>query len=457
MDVDYFEIVIHSKSLFIFPRQRKDTITRMEMQYLHNGEIFYLRLILLKRPVICFEDALIDESGKKHDTFQSAAIAQGFVQNVQDAIEQFSEFAVFCTGRQLRGYFASMMAHGFPMWPIFHDKLFKEKLIDDYHNRIEFVSLKDKEKYDNKIENFLLQDLERLLQKEGTSLKVFGFPMPSDMETELEIAKVLYQPTQQAALLSRLESEFPRNNEQQEVFQEIMNKVEKFQTYPSRDQIPKNEYIFLSAPGGAGKTTVFKQLQAACRAKGVMIQCCAATTLAALLFDGAQTAHSLFNYPVVEEADIDPERIPECKLDNTQRLELLMESVVIFWDEFPSNDREIFEAVIRKLERWTKYKFIFVCAGDFHQILPIVPGGSKQEIIDASILSSPYWPQFKKRYLFENMRVNGLLNSLTSNSSEQQRKHVEEQKQYADFLVDLSKNRSSKLLNVIESKLIILL
>jgi PIF1-like helicase len=105
-----------------------------------------------------------------------------------------------------------------------------------------------------------------------------------------------------------------------------MNKVEYFQEYPSRDQIPKNEYIFLSAPGGAGKTTVFKQLQAACRAKGVMIQCCAATTLAALLFDGAQTAHSLFNYPVVEEADIDPERIPECKLDHTQRLELLMES-----------------------------------------------------------------------------------------------------------------------------------
>ena len=55
-----------------------------------------------------------------------------------------------------------------------------------------------------------------------------------------------------------------------------------------------------------------------------MIQCCAATTLAALLFDGVQTAHSLFNYPVVEEAYIDPERIPECKLDNTQSLELLM-------------------------------------------------------------------------------------------------------------------------------------
>ena len=52
------------------------------------------------------------------------------------------------------------------------------------------------------------------------------------------------------------------------------------------------------------------------------------------------------------------------------------------------------------------------------------------------------------------MRVNGLLNSLTADSTEEEIKHVEEQKLYADFLVDLSKNRSSKSLNIIESKLI---
>jgi hypothetical protein len=45
------------------------------------------------------------------------------------------------------------------------------------------------------------------------------------METELEIAKCLYQPTKQAELLARLESECPRNYEQQEVFEEIMNKI----------------------------------------------------------------------------------------------------------------------------------------------------------------------------------------------------------------------------------------
>jgi hypothetical protein len=437
-DTEYFNIIIHNKELFIFPRQRKNTITRMEMCYLNHGEIFYLRLILLKRNVISFDDAFLDENGKMHETFQSAAIAWGFVHHVQHCIDQFAEFALISHGKQLRSYFSLMMAHGFPMWPIWQDKLFKEKLMTDYPDN----------------ENKLLQDLERLLQKEGTSLERFGFPMPTDMDTELDIEKMKYNPEKQAELLARLELAYPRNDEQEVAFNEIMNTVKKFQSC-NRDQIAEHEFIFLGAPGGAGKTTLFKQCQAACRAAGVMIQCCAATTLAALLFDGATTAHSLFKYPVVEEGDIDPEFIPQCKLDNTQRLALLMETMVIFWDEFPSNDRELFEAVIRKLEQKTKYKFIFVCAGDFHQILPVVKYGAKQDVIDALIKSSPYWSKFHKIYLVENMRVNGLLNSLTNDSTVEEIAHVMDQQKYANFLVDMSKNRQGELLKIIYSKLIL--
>jgi len=41
----------------------------------------------------------------------------------------------------------------------------------------------------------------------------------------LEIAKVLYHPAKQQALLKQLESDYPRNAEQILVFDEIMNKV----------------------------------------------------------------------------------------------------------------------------------------------------------------------------------------------------------------------------------------
>ena len=100
-------------------------------------------------------------------------------------------------------------------------------------------------------------------------------------------------------------------------------------------------------------------MQAWCRAEGILINCCAATTLAALLFDGATTAHSLFKYPVVEDQDIDTECLPECKLEeNSERLELLKETQVIFWDEFVSNDRALFEAVINCLSLKYNKKFI---------------------------------------------------------------------------------------------------
>jgi hypothetical protein len=210
LHVEYFTIVIQSKLIYIFPRQRKDRITRMEMCYLRHGEIFYLRLILLKRPVLSFEDALTDQDGTKHKKFQLSAIAQGYVHNVADAIAQFTEFAAFSTGYQLRSYFALMVAHGFPMWPIWTNVEFKDKMMEGYPS---------------KIENLLLIDLERLLEKEGTSLEKFGLPMPKDMESELEIAKVLYHPAKQHVLLKQLESDCPRNAEQQLVFDEIMNKV----------------------------------------------------------------------------------------------------------------------------------------------------------------------------------------------------------------------------------------
>ena len=92
-----------------------------------------------------------------------------------------------------------------------------------------------------------------------------------------------------------------------------MDVVKKFDHADQNNLTTDHEFILISAPGGSGKTTLCQQLQAAIRAEGIMIQVCAATTLAALLFEGAQTAHSLFKYPVVEESDVDMDKMPECK------------------------------------------------------------------------------------------------------------------------------------------------
>jgi hypothetical protein len=60
----------------------------------------------------------------------------------------------------------------------------------------------------------------------------------------------------------------------------------------------------LADPGRTGKSALLRKLHAGCCSKGLLIAICAAMSLAALSFEGAVTAHSLFGYPVEDEEDV---------------------------------------------------------------------------------------------------------------------------------------------------------
>jgi hypothetical protein len=92
-------------------------------------------------------------------------------------------------------------------------------------------------------------------------------------------------------------------------------------------------------------------------------------SLAALSYEGATTAHSLFSYPVEDETDVDNQNLAGCNF-NQERCDFLYEISVIFWDEFISNACILMEAVLEKFKtRWDTpcYYAFFVCAGDFAQ------------------------------------------------------------------------------------------
>ena len=46
-----------------------------------------------------------------------------------------------------------------------------------------------------------------------------------------------------------------------------------------------------------------------------------------------------------------------------------------------------------------------VLGGDFRKILPVIPTGTKETIIDATINNSYLWPYFRVLILTENMRL----------------------------------------------------
>ena len=118
-----------------------------------------------------------------------------------------------------------------------------------------------------------------------------------------------------------------------------------------------------------GKSALFRELHTACCSKGLLIAISAATSLAALSFKGAVTAHSLFGYPVEDEVDIDDLNPTRCKVKKEQA-DFLHEVSVIFWDEYISNDCNLMEAVLEQLKTlWGKPRYyVFVCAGDFAQV-----------------------------------------------------------------------------------------
>jgi hypothetical protein len=98
-----------------------------------------------------------------------------------------------------------------------------------------------------------------------------------------------------------------------------------------------------------GKSALFRKLHAACCSKGLLIAICAATSLAALLFEGAVTAHSLFGYPVEDEDNVDDLNPTRCKVKKEQA-DFLHEMSVIFWDKYISNDFNLMEAVLEHLK-----------------------------------------------------------------------------------------------------------
>jgi hypothetical protein len=63
-----------------------------------------------------------------------------------------------------------------------------------------------------------------------------------------------------------------------------------------------------------GKSALFRNLHAAYCSKGLLIAICAATSLAALSFEGAVTSHSLFGYPVEDEEDVDDLNQTRCEV-----------------------------------------------------------------------------------------------------------------------------------------------
>ncbi len=162
----------------------------------------------------------------------------------------------------------------------------------------------------------------------------FGLPTPRRVPTEVEEVISNWcnedEMERQGGLVASINLSCP-NAEQQNAYNNIMNSIDDFRN-TDRDLLTSHQFHFVDGPGGMGKSALFRKLHAACCSKGLLIAICAATSLAALLFEGAVTAHPLFSYPVEDKDDVDDFNPTRCKVKKEQE-DFCHEVSVIFRDK----------------------------------------------------------------------------------------------------------------------------
>ena len=105
----------------------------------------------------------------------------------------------------------------------------------------------------------------------------------------------------------------------------------------------------------------------------------------------------------------------------SQSADLLNQTSLIIWDEAPMAHKFCFEALNQSLidiiQQKNNSNHIFggkviVFGGDFQQILPVIPRGSRSDIINATINSSYLWDSCEILTLTKNMRLHSNLESV---------------------------------------------
>ncbi|XP_019151926.1 PREDICTED: ATP-dependent DNA helicase PIF1-like [Ipomoea nil] len=227
--------------------------------------------------------------------------------------------------------------------------------------------------------NFALHEIQIMFSAMGKSLKDFPL-MPND--------KLVHQLTE----------------EQRAIYGEVLQDAEN----------NLGGLFFVYGYGGTGKTFLWRALSSALRSKGDIVLNVASSGIASLLLPGGRTAHLRFSIPIAVNED------STCNISQSSPLaQLIMQSKLIIWDEAPMMHKFCFEALDRTMRDIMRAKNpkcldmtfggkTVVLGGDFRQILPVIPKGTRQDIVGASINASYLWRSCKVFRLTKNLRLRSL-------------------------------------------------
>ncbi|XP_076894771.1 uncharacterized protein LOC143547165 [Bidens hawaiensis] len=347
-------------------------------------------------------------------------------------IEAIQEASQSGSGFFLRNLFAYMLMSNSISRPEFVWEKTWEYLSDNilYQQR-SILNISDLSLTEEQLKNLTLYEIEKFLLRNNYSLRRFStMPYPDNVSLSSSNNRLISQelsydiPTLQnevRCILSQLTAE------QRLIYDDINRAIEG----------DNGGVFFVYGYGGTGKTFLWKTLSASIRSKGEIVLNVASSGIASLLLPGERTAHLRFGIP------INFTEVSSCGIKkNTEAVHLLKKTKLIIWDEAPMTHKHAFEALDRTLkdmlgqsgninnERPFGGKVV-VFGGDFRQTLPVIQGGTRQEIVNASLCSSYLWGTCKVLKLTKNMRL-----TVGSDKSK-----IQETKEFANWLLDLGEGK----------------
>ncbi|KAF7138016.1 hypothetical protein RHSIM_Rhsim07G0256200 [Rhododendron simsii] len=380
------------------PRISGFAIGRMYFASPNCGERFYMRLLLtvVKGPK-SFED-LRTFNDVLHDTFKSACVARGLLEDDEEWVQCLQEAAIIKTGNQLRRLFSIILTQCSPIQPYELWKQFAVHICDDIAHKIR-TCFPIPSPSDAQIEDYGLYLLDQMLQESSKTLSDFP-PMP--------------QPTGNwsAVVGNRLvlEHQHLQIEAQQVDVQVDINRLNSAQR-KAYDAITSSvlqnggRIFFVSGGAGTGKTFLYNTIALKCRSLGHIVVTVASSGIASLLLVGGRTAHSTFCIPL----DVMENSICVFSKQSIQA-ELFRQTTLIIWDEVPMQHKYCVEAVDRTLRDICNCEKPFggitvVLGGDFRQILPVITKGVREQIVNASLRHSVLWKEINVLTLDVNMRL----------------------------------------------------
>ncbi|KAF7814060.1 uncharacterized protein G2W53_028029 [Senna tora] len=368
-------------------RSHKKVIGRIYTVSLSEGDKFYLRFLLLHVKGAKDFDDLLTYNGIKYPTFKEAAIQRGLLEN-DDSIRQcLQEASTFRSPVALRRLFVTVLLYCQPtgvmeLWNEFHHFMMEDHPSSSNVNNVRSI-------------NRLLRDLDTLLSQHGKHIANYDLPtLIDDPEGNNDVPKCIEDELSIPVSDTDMQLIDLLNDDQKNAFKSIIDAIEH----------GRNATFFVDGPGGTGKTFLYRALLSSVRKKGMIALATASSGIAATILPGGRTAHSRFKIPLSVDAST------TCSISkNSDLAELIRRSTIIIWDEAPMTHRYAFESVDRTFRDITGVDSPFggkivILGGDFRQILPVIPNGSKAQMINASIVNSPLWRHFEVLHLKQNMR-----------------------------------------------------